>query len=57
MVDTRKGNELGDRIDALYREYVSLGESLMDKKDQQGTVSTGEQEEVPETAERAGQLP
>src|SRR5215208_549036 len=45
VVDTRKGKELGDRIDALYGEYVSLGESLMDNKDQQGTVSTGEQEE------------
>ena len=42
---TRKGRELGDRIDTLYGEYVSLGETLMDKKDEQGTVSAGDQEE------------
>src|SRR5215218_7970412 len=45
LADTRKGEELGDRIDALYGEYVSLGETLMDKKDEQGTVSAGDQEE------------
>src|SRR5215210_9141381 len=45
LADTQKGKELGDRIDALYGQYVSLGETLMDKKDEQGTVSAGDQEE------------
>ena len=45
LVDDQKGKELATRIDTLYGEYVSLGDSLMDKKDQQGTVSTGKQEE------------
>jgi CHASE3 domain sensor protein len=45
LADTRKGKELGDRIDALYGQYVSLGETLLDKKDEQGTVSAGDQEE------------
>src|SRR5215211_4501809 len=45
LADTGKGRELGDRIDTLYGEYVSLGETLMDKKDEQGTVSAGDQEE------------
>ncbi|MGH3106852.1 MAG: PAS domain S-box protein, partial [Rubrobacteraceae bacterium] len=56
VVDTRKGKELGDRIDALYGEYVSLGDSLMDEKDQQGTVSTGEQEEFLKRQNELGSL-
>ena len=45
LADTRKRKELGDHIDTLYGEYVSLGEALMDKKDEQGMVSTGDQEQ------------
>jgi PAS domain S-box-containing protein len=45
LADTPKSKELGDRVDTLYGEYVSLGETLMDKQDEQGTVSAGDQEE------------
>jgi PAS domain S-box-containing protein len=56
LADTQKGKELGDRIDTLYGEYVSLGQALMDKKDEQGTVSAGDQEEFLRRQNELGSL-
>jgi PAS domain S-box-containing protein len=36
LVDTSTGREHVEQIDPLYDEYVTLGESLMDKYDEQG---------------------
>lgn len=45
LVETRENRELGDRIDSLYEEYVSLGGDLMDERDGQASDVDGPLEE------------
>lgn len=39
LVDTQFGREQGERIGSLYRQYVALGEALMDRSELQNMLS------------------
>ena len=52
LVDTQTGREQGERIGSLYREYVAVGEDLMDERDARGEASDGTA--LPQLREFAG---